>query len=137
MFKFTMNDLIHSTCNFEFSFPWKNFRAKTFCFLLYKEWSNIDDILIRLKNSNHTFLAISPCHDSDLLSNGEPEKPHYHGIISFDSQRWAYAFVRHFGISCMPERLKDKFENRTGAILYLTHSDEKSIASGLNRIGLL
>lgn len=102
----------------------------TFCFELYKEWSDLDDIIVLLKDSNHTFLAISPLHDKDLKEDGSPVKPHYHGIISFPSQVWAFSFCRQFHINVMPQALKNKFGNRTGAILYLTHSDDKSRKEG-------
>ena len=125
-----MNDLIPSTYNWVSGYNWQNFRSKTFCFLLYDEWSDLDEILMLLKTSVHEFLAISPCHDSDLKKDGTLDKPHYHGIISFKNQIWAYSFCRKFHITVRPEALKNKFGNRTGAILYLTHSDDNSKQSG-------
>lgn len=125
-----MNDLVLSTYNWVSGYNWSNFRSKTFVFLLYKEWSDIDDIFILLRDSEHEFLAISPCHDSDIKSDGTLDKPHYHGCITFKNQVWAYSFCRRFHITVKPERLKDKFGNRTGFILYMSHSDEKSISEG-------
>ena len=122
-----MNDLLPSICK---EFPWQNFRSKTLCFLLYPEWDNFNEIVISLKNSSHDFLAIGPLHNMDVKEDGTPDKPHYHGIISFHSQVWAYAFCKNFGISVMPEALKNKFGDRRSFLLYLTHSDEKSIKAG-------
>lgn len=125
-----MNDLVLSTYKWIKGFSWDNFRSKTFVFLLYPEWETFDQTILLLKESPHEFLAISPCHDSDKKSDGTPDKPHYHGCITFKNQVWAYSFCRRFHISIMPERLKDKYGNRTGFILYMSHSDEKSISEG-------
>lgn len=125
-----MNDLVLSTYKWIEGFSWDNFRSKTFVFLLYPEWETFDQTILLLRESHHEFLAISPCHDSDKKSDGTPDKPHYHGCITFKNQVWAYSFCRRFHISVMPERLKDKFGNRTGFILYMTHSDETSIKEG-------
>lgn len=104
----------------------KKFRAKCFNLILYPEWSNIDDILLKLTHENFTFLGISPLHDKDVYEDGpnagKPKKPHYHVVIQYASQTWSSAIANRTGI---PHQYKifEKTDDFEGSVAYLNHAN--------------
>lgn len=113
--------LIRSTYDFIILPSWKNFRSRTFCFLIYTEWKQYKDVFVRLKNLDFTYLAIGPVHDMDFKSDGKPDKPHHHCLIRFKNARSSHQFARDCLLTCKVEPLEKSFR---GAIRYMVHADD-------------
>lgn len=98
---------------------WKNFRSRTFRFLIYPEWEHYKDVFIRLKSLNFTYLAIGPVHDMDLKEDGTLDKPHHHAVIRFQNAHWAYSFAK----SCLLTAAILPCDSLRGAVRYFIHAD--------------
>ena len=66
----------------------KDERTRHWTFVLYPEsapenWKSILDDL-------HVEWICSPLHDKDINANGEPKKPHFHVILSFDGNKKSF-----------------------------------------------
>ena len=58
----------------------KSGKARAFAFIIYPEsWPTWEQDLRGL----HMPVVVSPVHDRDVTEDGEPKKPHRHGIISW------------------------------------------------------
>ena len=106
-------------CDFEIVPNWKNFRSYGFCCLVYQDWEHLHECMRRIMNLPCKYFGISPIHDKDFLSNGKPDKPHYHVILRFPNARSAHQVARDYLLTCKLEPLK----NFRGAVRYFVHFD--------------
>lgn len=60
----------------------REYKNRSWVFIVYPE-SAPDDWVDQIREL-HLPMAISPLHDKDVNETGEPKKPHYHVILSFD-----------------------------------------------------
>lgn len=112
--------LIPSTYEYsEFNPGWKNFRAYTFTFLIYTEWSWYEECIRRIQSFECKFFAISPLHDSDVDENGVLCKPHFHCIVRFQNARSSYQVCKDFLLTCAVQKVDDF----SGLCRYLVHND--------------
>lgn len=104
---------------------WKDDKSKAriVSFLLYPDSCN-PDFRDYLKEMNIK-CALSPLHDSDLLKNGELEKPHYHLVCKFDGPiSWN---VANEICECINAYSRfQKVRNIGNIINYLTHDSYTS-----------
>ena len=64
---------------------------------------------------------VSPLHDSDLTKEGEPKKPHYHGILCFDGPAtYSAALNLASQLGCATVK---KCNSLSGSVRYLCHLD--------------
>lgn len=64
---------------------------------------------------------VSPLHDSDLTKDGEPKKPHYHGILCFDGPAtYTAALSLASQLGCATVK---KCNSLSGSVRYLCHLD--------------
>lgn len=61
----------------------KSDRARVFSTVFYPDSmpDNFEELVVEL----HIPFLLSPLHDRDISANGEPKKPHYHGVLIFGS----------------------------------------------------
>lgn len=94
-------------------------RFRNFATIIYPDSAPVNwrDIL----SDYHIPAFISPLHDSDINPNGEPKKPHYHVLISFDgpkSQDQVSEIFNSFsGVGC------ESVSTLRGYARYLCHLD--------------
>lgn len=91
-----------------------------------RNWATIvydplDSWLDKLKDHNVPFF-VSPLHDSDVSSDGQPKKPHYHVLLMFDGvktkQQAAEIFDTISGVGC------ERVSSLRGYARYLCHLDD-------------
>lgn len=67
--------------------------------------------------------AISPLHDSDVLEDGSPKKPHYHILFHFSTTKshsqFSEIILPFGGVG------KEKVKNWIGYFRYLVHADDR------------
>ena len=66
--------------------------------------------------------AISPLHDKDLNSNGEPKKPHYHVVVTYDGPT-TYKSVNENICKLIGSTIPQRVLSLRGIYRYLTHED--------------
>lgn len=66
-------------------------------------------------------VAISPLHDKDLDPTGEPKKPHYHVILSYEGPT-TFSVVSGL-LASLGQPIPQKCESVKGAYRYFTHKD--------------
>lgn len=71
----------------------------------------------------HVPHAISPLHDQDVDDAGEPKKPHWHVIFSFDGLKSFDQVKEIADFVCSP--IPKRIESIRGAVRYLCHLDSK------------
>lgn len=96
-----------------------NIKKRNWAFVVYPEslpdnWVND----LRLKG---TACAVSPLHDKDFNPTGEPKKPHYHIILSFNNPT-TYNNVKSFSDD-FNGTIPIPLESVVGYYRYLTHKD--------------
>lgn len=99
-------------------------RVRNWTFLVYPE-SAPADWIEKLTDQQIPFV-VSPLHDKDVTSTGEPKKPHWHVVLVFGGKK-SYEAVKDITESVLgtiPERVKDI----RAMIRYLTHIDYPSKA---------
>lgn len=94
-------------------------KARAFAFIIYPEsWPTWEQDLRGL----HMPIVVSPIHDRDVTEEGEPKKPHHHGIISWGNAttlRNALNTLAPFGIEYI-----EPVGSYQGYCRYLCHMDD-------------
>lgn len=97
----------------------KSGKARAFAFIIYPEsWPTWEQDLRGL----HMPVVVSPVHDRDVTEEGEPKKPHHHGIISWSgpvTMRNALNTLAPFGIEYV-----EPVGSYPGYCRYLCHMDD-------------
>lgn len=87
--------------DYDYSSPYeedaKDKRKRNWVFVIYPEWENIGDVVLRI-TSSPCYYFISPCH-RDIGSDGRPLKPHFHVLVMFANARQAGSVVSMFGLA--------------------------------------
>lgn len=78
-----------------------NRRYRNFATVVYPDSENTPDNWISILEDFKTPILISPFHDLDLNVTGEPKKPHYHVMISFEGMK-------------SPDQVRDLFDQVGG-----------------------
>lgn len=97
----------------------KSIKKRNWAFVLYPE-SAPADWFDRLKQSG-LMGAISPLHDKDVNSDGEPKKAHYHVILVYGNTT-TYNNVKSLTDS-LNQPIPQALEQIRGYYRYLTHKD--------------
>lgn len=97
----------------------KKVKKRHWAFVAYPE-SLPADWIDQLKQSGLK-VAISPLHDRDTNPTGEPKKPHYHVIVSYDGPT-TYSNVEKL-TSRLNQPIPQPLEQVRGYYRYLTHDD--------------
>nr|CRY95759.1 hypothetical protein [uncultured prokaryote] len=97
----------------------KSIKKRHWAFVAYPE-SLPKDWIDQLKLSGLK-VAISPLHDRDINPTGEPKKPHYHVIISYEGPT-TFNNVKGFTDS-LNATIPQALEQVQGYYRYLTHED--------------
>lgn len=98
----------------------KKVKKRHWAFLAYPESLPVD-WLEQLKQSGLK-VAISPLHDRDVNPTGEPKKPHYHIMLSYEGPT-TYGNVERFTRGTMNGTIPQPLESPAGMYRYLTHED--------------
>lgn len=97
----------------------KKVKKRHWAFVAYPESLPVDWI-DQLKQSGLK-VAISPLHDRDVNPTGEPKKPHYHVIISYDGPT-TFGNVEKLTLR-LNQPIPQPLEQVRGYYRYLTHED--------------
>lgn len=97
----------------------KNVKKRHWAMVLYPE-SAPQDWREQLKKAGIK-CAISPLHDKDVNPTGEPKKPHYHVIMSYEGPT-TYNNVKRLTDS-LSQPIPQPLEQVRGYYRYLTHED--------------
>lgn len=97
----------------------KKVKKRHWAFVAYPE-SLPEDWIEQLKQSGLK-VAISPLHDRDVNSTGEPKKPHYHVIVSYDGPT-TFGNVEKLTLR-LNQPIPQSLEQVRGYYRYLTHED--------------
>lgn len=93
-------ELLSSVQEYDFTSPFeedaKDKRKRNWVFVIYPEWENIGDILLRITSAS-CYYFISPCH-RDFGKDGRPLKPHFHVLVMFGNARCESSVVSLFGL---------------------------------------
>lgn len=97
----------------------KKVKKRHWAFVAYPE--SLPENWIEMLKQSGLKVAISPLHDKDTNPTGEPKKPHYHVIVSYDGPTT-------FGnVESLTKRLNQPIpqplEQVRGYYRYLTHED--------------
>lgn len=93
--------------------------ARNWWFILYPESAPSD--WVESLQSRVVPFAVSPLHDHCLDDNGQPKKPHYHIILTYDGPT-TYNHVLELTRS-LNQPIPLRVESLSGAYAYLTHSN--------------
>lgn len=93
--------------------------ARNWWFILYPESAPAD--WFSLLQSRAVPFAVSPLHDHCLDDNGQPKKPHYHIILTYDGPT-TYNHVLELTRS-LNQPIPLRVESLSGAYSYLTHAN--------------
>ena len=94
-------------------------KKRNWAFVLYPE-SAPENWLETLRNTGLS-IAISPLHDKDLNSNGEPKKAHYHIIMAYNGPT-SYNVVKQLTDN-LYQPIPQPLEQIKGYYRYFTHQD--------------
>lgn len=94
-------------------------RSRSWCFVMYPEsapenWQEI------IADYGAAF-AVSPLHDKDVNSDGEPKKPHYHVTLAHQNKK-SFAQVSELTAK-LNATIPQKVANMVGNIRYMIHKD--------------
>lgn len=122
--QFTGSDalaLLPSVQDYDFTSPYeedaKDKRKRNWVFVIYPEWENISDVLLRITSSS-CYYFISPCH-RDFGQDGRPLKPHFHVLVMFGNARQSGSINSLFGLD--PAYKVFACSNCLSYIRYLIH----------------
>lgn len=62
-------------------------RYRNFATVVYPDSENTPDDWLAILEEFKTPILVSPLHDQDVNPTGEPKKPHYHVIITFEGKK--------------------------------------------------
>ena len=97
----------------------KNERSLWWATIAYPESCNLDDFLSAPDRPSY---ALSPLHDSDLTSDGQPKKAHYHLLVKMDSLKSQTQMSDYF--SAFGFVGAEQVKSPSGYARYLTHADD-------------
>lgn len=103
----------------KFSKELKRLKKRHWLFIVYPE-SAPDNWMAQLEMAGVQF-AVSPLHDKDLLANGEPKKPHWHVIVTFEGPTTFLTAASFIEITKGP--YPKACENLRGAYEYFIHKN--------------
>lgn len=86
--------------------------------LLYPDSIEHSAILLNLMKPDFKYDYVGVLHDSDILEDGSPAKPHYHFVFYLKDGKSKNAFSTLTGI---PDRWLDPKDDRDDAIRYIFH----------------
>lgn len=98
----------------------KKVKKRHWAFVLYPE-SAPKDWKDQLKQAGLK-CAVSPLHDKDVNPTGEPKKPHYHVILSYEGPT-TYNNVKALTNGKLGQTVPQPLEQIRGYYRYLTHED--------------
>lgn len=97
----------------------KKVKKRHWAFVAYPD--SLPDNWIEMLKQSGLKVAISPLHDRDTNPTGEPKKPHYHVIVSYDGPT---TFGNVEGLTKrLNQPIPQPLEQVRGYYRYLTHED--------------
>ena len=97
----------------------KKVKKRHWAFVAYPE--SLPENWIEMLKQSGLKVAISPLHDRDTNPTGEPKKPHYHVIVSYDGPT---TFGNVEGLTKrLNQPIPQPLEQVRGYYRYLTHED--------------
>lgn len=96
----------------------KNFKTRTYAFLLYPDTNDKHKTALVLLRQGYNYLAIQ--HTEDTTEEGMPKGAHFHCIVKFRQPRWLSAVSEELGVE--PNLFRD-CKSFDGYARYMLHLD--------------